>query len=108
MRNTTRTSRCFYSQLKYIVGNILARAAALLINLNIHDAPIDSRDLAVLPPLSIRSIPFAFPVFVFFRLTSVGASIGWRRKEGLQPMDLDLCSSVTPTYGPMLGVTQPQ
>jgi hypothetical protein len=43
MHNTARTSRCFFSRLKYIVGNILARAAALLVNFNFHVTPISSR-----------------------------------------------------------------
>ncbi len=48
MRNTTRTSSAsaalpFTSQLKSKVGNILAKATTLRINLNIDDAPIALR-----------------------------------------------------------------
>jgi hypothetical protein len=60
----------FYSQLKYKVGNILAKATALRINLNIDGAPISRSQTSRLLSTSLSlSIPFPRSTSVCARLS---------------------------------------
>ena len=51
----------FYSQLKSKVGNILAKATALRINLNIYDAPIASHTHTLTPPTHKLLVSYPLP-----------------------------------------------